>query len=59
MNWNTKGIKIKGEYADDIVLFADNTEKLTEMGKEAEKIGLKINYEETKTIKIQKKSQQL
>ena len=60
LNWEKKGIKICGEYlnnlkfADDIVLFADNLETLQEMMEELQtesiKTGLKINIDKTKIM---------
>ncbi|XP_060517971.1 uncharacterized protein LOC132696860 [Cylas formicarius] len=58
IGWETKGIKINGEYlshlrfADDIVLFADNQQDLQDMllelDQNSKKIGLKMNIGKTK-----------
>ena len=60
INWDTKGLKIDGEYlshlrfADDIVIFAETPQELQDMLQElAEKslkVGLKMNISKTKVM---------
>ncbi len=60
LNWENREIKINGEYfnhlryADDVVLIAENTEKLKtmveELNREGRKGGLEINYQKTKIL---------
>jgi len=60
LDWKKKGLRINGEYlshlrfADDIVLFASNTEDLTsrleELNSAGQKIGLRMNLKKTKVM---------
>ena len=60
LDWNGYGININGQrlhhlrYADDIVLFSHTKEELQTMledlGKQASRVGLRMNYSKTKTM---------